>query len=255
MLTVFTYRRLQEMGQLGNQLWEIAGTLGHAWRAGGTVAFPPWDYLPYFNVPENWFVADVPEGPGIVDLSDDYLQDLDHFASYAEQIRRYFQPRPAVRDQLATRFPWFYELDLPVAVHARRGDYLRWPEHYPVASVDYYRRAVAEMRSRHQGARFVVFSDDIRWCRRTFPNDFLFVDGVPRGTTPAARKRQGEPQDYWDLFLMAECAGHIIANSTFSWWGAFLAGDPHACYPEVWYGPQLAHVDWRRMIPEGWLGL
>jgi hypothetical protein len=252
---LLTYKRLHEMGYLGNQLWEIASTVGLAWQRGTNAAFPQWDYLPYFNVPAEWFVDEVPEGPGVTDLSDSYLQDLDNFRGFEERIRQYFKPRTPVLAELDARFPWFQDIPNPVALHVRRGDYLSWPEHYPVLDLDYYRRAVKEMRARHPDARIVVFSDDINWCRRVLPSEFVFVDGVPRAMSAAGRRRQGEPQDQYDLFLMARCVGHIIANSTYSWWGAFLAGDTPVCYPTTWYGPRLQHIEWRRMIPESWIGL
>ena len=83
--TLYTYRRLQHMGHLGNQLWEIAGTLGRAWESGTGVAFPRWDYLPYFNVCPEWFVPEVPEGPDVIDLSDGYLQDLSNFRRFGDR--------------------------------------------------------------------------------------------------------------------------------------------------------------------------
>jgi hypothetical protein len=92
------------------------------------------------------------------------------------------------------------------------------------------------------GTNIVVFSDDIAWCRENlrWAKPVAFVEGNT---------------DYEDLFLMANCEHHIIANSSFSWWGAFLSADRNPIYPVRWYGPGFRDIDPTPMFLDGWVGI
>ena len=113
-----------------------------------------------------------------------------------------------------------------VAVHVRRGDYLRNPL-FQVCGMDHYRRAIGQMRERIPDARFYFFSDDPAWCRERFRDtDMETVDSGAAGSNPLH-----------DLHLMSMARHHIIANSSYSWWAAWLAdqADQHVIMPERWY--------------------
>lgn len=96
-----------------------------------------------------------------------------------------------------------------VSLHVRRGDYMNDPERQ-VCSLEYYKHAMAYIKAHVLTPVFIIFSDDIKWCRTQFGDDCEYVNwntGV----------------DSWqDMCLMSACAHHIIANSSFSWWGAWL---------------------------------
>ena len=83
----------------------------------------------------------------------------------------------------------------------------------------------------------IVFSDDDAWCREHFPDAAI--------APPANR-----PEEH--LILMTLCKSHVIANSSFSWWGAVLSDDPSPVYPRPWFGPNLARVQLEWTIPPGW---
>lgn len=109
-----------------------------------------------------------------------------------------------------------------VSLHVRRGDYLKGKNHEmfgDIATVDYYRNAIARVivESDRLGKppRFFVFSDDITWCRENLDiSNAMFVSG-------------NSGRDSWkDLVLMARCRTNVIANSTFSWWAAWLNDHP-----------------------------
>lgn len=116
-----------------------------------------------------------------------------------------------------------------LAIHIRRGDYLK-PENkaYAVIRDDYYDKALAYIQERTDNLNIFVFSDDIEWCRREFSQiaNVTFVD----------EDISGDP--YVDLELMRNCKYFIIANSTFSWWGAWLSErkDKIMIAPDMWYG-------------------
>jgi len=91
-----------------------------------------------------------------------------------------------------------------VSIHVRRGDYLSKQHKHPVQTMEYYKSAMEHF----PGYKFAIFSDDITWCKENFIGDnFMFIDGE---------------EDYIDLYLMSMCEHNIIANSSFSWWGAYL---------------------------------
>lgn len=107
-----------------------------------------------------------------------------------------------------------------VSVHIRRGDYVsnaNVAAGMAKCSLDYYIRAANFIEARTARAPvFYVFSDDISWCRENLklPGKMIFLDG------------NGEEHCHEDLRLMSQCKHHIIANSTFSWWGAWLNSNP-----------------------------
>ena len=127
-----------------------------------------------------------------------------------------------------------------VSVHVRRSDYLLIAGS-PVLKTAYYESAAALVCAREPSPQWVIFSDDIPWCRENlgFLKGALFVEG-----------NDAEPWE--DLRLMAACRHHIIANSSFSWWGAYLGRDTA--------GVTVAQEKWFGNVPigscllkEGWL--
>ena len=206
---MITYRQLGRNGRLGNQLWQIAGTLAVANRRNETAGFPFWKYHAYFSVPDQLF-PDLTAVTGD-DMGLDYFQDLQYLLEIEDLLRKYFTPRPEVWALIAHRFRDVLALPHRTAVHVRRGDYLVHAGLFPPLPLDYYLEAMALT----QGP-YLVFSDDIEWCRTNLPPSCLFVE---------------HNRDYEDLLLMTKCEEHITANSTFSWWGAWLA-DARAIFSE-----------------------
>lgn len=153
-----------------------------------------------------------------------YWQNERYFADIADTLRQELAlPWPS--DLVARYFGLLSRIDCcsnPVMVSVRRGDdYARlgWTLH-----PGYYFRAMDYMRERVPGCRFFVFSDDTKWCAEAFEHVadaevVGFVDPV-----------------WWSLQLMGKCRHAIIANSTFSWWGAWLgkANDGIVVAPKPW---------------------
>ena len=113
-----------------------------------------------------------------------------------------------------------------VAVHVRRTDYLKQPI-FQVCDSHYYREAMGKMRAEIPGARFFVFSDDPEWCRAEFREaDEDVIDLGQAAANPLC-----------DLHLMSLASHHIIANSSYSWWAAWLGRKPgqQVVMPERWY--------------------
>lgn len=103
-------------------------------------------------------------------------------------------------------------------VHVRRGDYLSTPNLYGgICTLEYYRRAIACVEDIVPEAKFIFFSDDKEWVRQHFNRKNMEIfEGASFQIY----------QDWYDLYLMTKCAGNVIANSSFSWWGAWLNQNP-----------------------------
>jgi hypothetical protein len=157
-----------------------------------------------------------------------FFQSERYFRDIAESIRKEVAPPPLTTVDGRT----FEERILratAVSVHVRRDDYVSVG--WNILSPDYYARAMSYVRARVAGPEFFVFSDDLAWCRAHLARPGVqFVDVAGSRADPLL-----------DLRLMAACRHHIIANSSYSWWGAWLATAPDKIVvaPSVWL-PHLA---------------
>lgn len=187
----------------------------------------------------------IPAGPVYVD---GYWQNQRYFMDHEAQIRHEFTLRPPLMEEYA-RIKNQLRSECPcVSLHIRRGDYvsdIRTTATHGVMAEDYYHAAIARMRE-HIGPdfRIAVFSDDIQWARTNlcFGYETLFVEGDTRAP-------------HIDLFLMASCHHHIIANSSFSWWGAWLNPDLYKVViaPQRWFHTtQLLSAE---ICPQPWIRL
>lgn len=246
-MTFFTYDYLERNGRLGNQLWQIAGTVSTARKNRGYARFnPKWTYRPYFNVPDELF-RPIPVGEDVMDMGTNYCQHLDYLVGVTYDVKEWFKASnyswDLIHPYLIEKAPNFWGNPDRTAVHVRRGDYLKNPGHFPLPTVDYYVNNV----QRWPDASVFVFSDDIPWCRRNFPSEWNFVEGIE--TPVEVKDRPSVPDDQFDLFAMMECSHHVISNSTFSWWGAFLSNNTDVVYPKPWFGPRIAQAGDNHLCP------
>jgi hypothetical protein len=173
-----------------------------------------------------------------------YWQSERYFASIADSVRRELTYQRAPD---AANAAWLARIRAAnaVCVHVRRGDYLLPAhfEHHGLCSADYYRRALALMRERLDRPQFFVFSDDWAWCREhVAEGDVVVVD--------ANKPEAGQEE----LRLMAACRHHVIANSSLSWWGAWLAASEGQIVvaPTPWFTHRPATPD---LFPARWVTL
>ncbi len=167
--------------------------------------------------------------------------------SIKERVRKQFAFVNPMPDQ-AEAYESGIKQTNAVAVHIRRGDYLELKEIYGgICTADYYRRAMEEIRKSTEQPIFYFFSDDMEWTKQTFgiKDDYVFVDG------------KGLWQDYTDMQLMSECKHQIMANSSFSWWAAFLNShqDKKIICPAKWINqkdtPDIYCEEWIRVEEYG----
>ncbi|CAA6819105.1 MAG: Alpha-1,2-fucosyltransferase [uncultured Sulfurovum sp.] len=126
-----------------------------------------------------------------------------------------------------------------ISVHVRRGDYLKHPE-IGILSVDYYKRAIEYMKGKVENPQFFIFSNDIPWCKE----NFSFIKEVTY-----IEESESELED---LELMKSCHHNIVANSSFSWWGAWLNDykEKIVIAPKQWMAINPKNYKWS---PNSWI--
>ena len=179
-----------------------------------------------------------------------YWQSERYFCSIAATIAEEFAfpPLPSGHAQELVRA--IGQAANPVAVHVRRGDYVASERsrmrHGECCTPDYYRKALDMLRSRNIQPHLFVFSDDPGWVRASF--DFCGNPGEVVDLAPQAESQHN------DMHLMSLCRHHVIANSSFSWWGAWLARvDGIVCAPIRWFAN--SSDDETERCPPDWIRL
>lgn len=173
-----------------------------------------------------------------------YWPSEKYFACVAEAIRAEFQlvtPMTGARTEVGEAIQ---AVDA-VSLHVRRGDYVSNPvanAYHGTCSIEWYERAMMKIAETVGDPTFFVFSDDPEWSRRHLPSRWPMRFVEP----------QSDGRDWEDMHLMAMCRHHIIANSSFSWWGAWLnpSSDKRVIAPQRW----LANTarDTSDFVPDAW---
>jgi Glycosyl transferase family 11 len=127
-----------------------------------------------------------------------------------------------------------------VAIHVRRGDYVGNPN-LEVCGIDYYQNAMSEMRARSANTKFFIFSDDSSWCEKHLNQSDAEIIHHSRNQSPLV-----------DLHLMSLARHNIIANSSYSWWAAWLGkkADQHVIAPSQWFKDIRAPIE--EKLSQGW---
>ena len=206
-----------------------------------------------FNRPMNHFAeASFTYDSRIEQLSspaylDGYWQSERYFADIADLLRQEFSLKePANESNAAMHARIVARGHSSVSLHIRRGDYVsnaQTAQYHGVCSLDYYRQAAQYVAERLTEPHFFVFSDDLAWVKEhlqlPYSLTLMDVNSADRGV--------------WDMALMRTCHHHIIANSSFSWWGAWLNhhADKIVVCPQRWFSG--ASHDTRDLIPAKWV--
>jgi hypothetical protein len=222
---MITFSQLGNYGRLGNQLFQVGALIGYSHKHG-----IPW------AVPENWehlhdFNYTFPTHPVI--RGSEYKQFMEAGFEYKEipradninisgyfQSTKYFEGADALvhsifsnpKDKPPLPMDTQDHHFINTAIHVRRGDYLSLPHFYCQISMEYYMEAIDIIyRLYDTKQKFFVFSDDIPWCKETLP-EYFDVTYFSEGNTPLQ-----------DLWLMSQCDCVVLPNSSFGWWGGWLA--------------------------------
>lgn len=231
------------MGGLGNQIFQLAYgiSLKHvgyhvrydksALREGTAREYS----LGYFGVEAGEF----PPTPEVYErtlrYNPEYLAPPENstMIGYWQSEKYFLSASGKVRAALKFKTP--RSIQPRVALHVRRQDYVGLQHFHGMPSLNYYREAVAHIRREVGMVPVLVFSDDHSWCRENLPNFPIY---------------EGEDK-YDDLQEMASCEYAVIANSSFSWWGAWLGPQKLVVAPKKWFADPS--VDSTDIIPDRWV--
>jgi len=237
-------------GNLGNQLFQIASCIGIAKHFGAEAAFPAWEYEKYFENPlpkgyskggtikENHFHFAFEQFDNDCDITG-WLQSEKYFERSKVEVRKQLKFKwKFLGDLMAENKEWF-EKDT-IAISVRRGDYVNNPN-YALLPINYYIGALLKEFPDYHNYNIIIFSDDMEYCKLHFqclPNVYY-----------------AEGNAIEQLCLMSLCDHFIIANSTFSWWGAWLGEKEHSkvIKPNYHFGYEFGKLNNAKdYYPERW---
>ena len=235
----------QFIGRLGNNMFQIAACIGYAKKYGVKWGVPAvsrevpnlhkfFPGLPIYegNEFKRYNAADpsqfnywpIPEHKQGVKLVG-FFQSEKFFEGAHDEVRKAFKLDVKPVDA--------------VSIHVRRGDYVKYSNSFPPITFNYLQEA---FRKFPLGQKYLVFSDDIEWCKENMTGfQFSFFE---------------DTDEFRSLSAMAACSHHIIANSTFSWWGAWLGHNPNKIVvspsADNWFGPGFTGGVPKDLIPDSW---
>ena len=274
--------RIGSNGRLGNQMFQYASMRGIAAARGYDWVVPPQDYDHTANYAlfETFNMSTVrPKNIGFVrgqviqendhcfsqDFFDEcpdnstlegFFQTEKYFKNVEDDIRAdftfkndYLKPCKEYIDSIETP---------PIFLHIRQADNIGREQFHPILPISYFEDA---LKNWSDDTPCFVFTDDIDWCKSQefFQQDrFLFNDNVERydyKCMDGLGNMQNSLLPQVDLCLMSLCSGGIVANSSFSWWGAWLQNDRGkvvAPDPKKWFGTSMTHLDTSDIVPDRW---
>jgi len=239
-------------GRLGNQIFEIAVTMAVALdnnvpylipnKAGGSECY--FDHFPLYN-PDIHKIENIDREKGHQYRPIQYRPNL-KIEGY-RQSEMYFKHR---REEIlkAFGFRYFFKEGY-VALHIRRGDLVTHQKVTPLVKMSYYDRTIKHFADLGY-SKFLVFSDDIQWSKENLKQkvDFEFVENTIGGSEQMTARNE--------LALMSCCEHQIIANSSYSWWGAWLNQNPNkvvfAPHKSLWFGA-ITRLNMDTVIPDEWI--
>lgn len=198
---------------------------------------------PHFHFDENFWNA----------TNDCYLygfwQSEKYFGEYADDIRSFFVGSNLFNNENKKVIDQINDPNqIPVSIHIRRGDMVHNPDVKKIhgyCTLEYYLNAANTMMQKFENVRFFVFSDEPEWCKENFkPNAEIVIVDHNQGL-----------DSFNDIRLMAQCHHHIIPNSSFSWWGAWLNSSENKVViaPKQWFA--INDKDTKDLIPSNWIRL
>lgn len=167
-----------------------------------------------------------------------YWQNEQYFYKHRSKILQTFIPKCTFSKVTENYYSQIRKSE-SISVHIRRGDYLKHDD-IGVLPLSYYKESMEYFLEKNQQVCFYIFSNDIDWCKDTFKDleNIVFIDDTE--------------SEIADLWLMSHCRHNIIANSSFSWWGAWLNRDSNKIVvsPKQWMKVNPKNHKW---VPEEWI--
>lgn len=178
---------------------------------------------------------------------DVYAKDIHYYEGIWGSVHYYLPIRDKLRIEFAHGSPnkvnddyiQAIKKEASVGIHVRRGDYLQERTMMGICDISYYQRSIEEMLSDHKSHTFYIFSDDREWCENN-------IVPLVHGNQVRIVHENCGMMSCWDMFLMTYCKDLIIANSTFSWWGAFLNNrNGRIIAPQKWFNRDAIFDVWQ----------
>lgn len=175
-----------------------------------------------------------------------YWMSWKYFQKYEEQVRNIFSVKKELVQHLHQLAAVMRSTN-SVSVHIRRTD-LTDPfvtKLKGVLTADYYEKAIAYLQEQYNDLSVYFFSDDMDWVKENFDLNKAKITYIDKTITSTGIE---------DFYLMTQCRNNIIANSTFSWWAAYLNSNPNKIViaPKKWYSDN-AHYDYKDVYPNEWI--
>lgn len=243
-----TFSALGGYGRLGNQMFQYALLLGVRNKIGAKIVMHPELNRPtsifdYFSIKEctieenlisNYFYEkNFSFDPEVYEIKEDtdykgHFQSEKYFKHCEDIVRNEFTFKEDIIKEVE-EFLLPYKDKILVSIHVRRGDYLALPHAHPVCTLEYYKEAIDILRE--QNTQFICVSEDTVWCKENLVGEDIIYS---------------YSNQIFDMCLISRCHHHIIANSTFSWWGSWLSSNLNKkiIAPKIWFGEMYQERGW-----------
>jgi hypothetical protein len=245
-----TFDSLGYSGRLGNQLFQYAALRGISSNLGYDYLYPSdnIELCKIFNIPpkvgtgnanrlspsgfefdENLY-SSCPDGTDLYG----YFQSEKYFKNVETILRNEFKFSNQIEEYCTHYIKSRFQDDEVISLHVRRGDYLK-EKNFVNLSLNYYYESLNYLPKKS----VLVFSDDSEWCKKNFFDErFTIVESNNQKI---------------DLCLMALCDYHIIANSSFSWWGSWLSKSKKTISPSQWFQNDYSHWNTKDLYLPDWI--
>jgi len=172
---------------------------------------------------------------------DGFWSSEKYFKAVEEDLRTIFVPKAPLNEQ-NTKLANYIKNSNAISIHVRRQDYLKLQNNVNICTLKYYNSAIETLISHVDNPKFFIFSDDFKWTK----------ENIHSNCPTVYVEYNKDERNYVDIYLMSLCKHHIIANSTFSWWGAWLNSYKQKIilYPKRWSSDNVHNMEDR--IPLDW---
>lgn len=270
------------MGGLGNQLFQIFTTINYSiltknpfkfldikiLESGITKRQTYWDT--FLNKFRPFLIVSLPDKIQIIKEKNFYyydikLTDLTYKDIYLHgyfQSYKYFEKNFEIickllnineKKTILKNKLYNYNFDESLSIHFRLGDYKNLQDYHPILPYEYYKNSIDYILKNDNNIKKILYfcedddNEDVNIIIDRLKNEFNFNDNF-------IMRMNNNLQDWEQLLVMSCCKHNIIANSTFSWWGAYLNQYTHKiiCYPFIWFGTK-ANYDTKDLFPDKWI--
>ena len=201
--------------------------------------------LDLFNIQYDQ-IEESPEGALMLN---GYFQNISEFENVIDEVKKQFTFKNVFSENVENLFQQIQNIEESVCLHVRRSDYVHNVSanaFHGVMGVEYYDAAKKLIEKKYKNPVYYVFSDDIEWCENNIKSNYEMHY--------VGEDYSGD-RDSGHLHLMQACKNHIIANSSFSWWSAFLSNSSYTIAPKKWFAGNCIYKEVHDMKFGKWISI